>query len=97
MAQTTMKKLMLAAMLALAALAGGWAPQAAIAQGRQLPDFADLVERAAPAVVNIRTTERARSDRSQLPQFPMPEGLDENDPFYEFFRRFFPPRQSPSP
>jgi serine protease Do len=97
MDRTTMKKLMLAAMLALAALAGGWAPQPALAQGRQLPDFADLVERAAPAVVNIRTTERARSDRSQLPQFPMPEGLDESDPFYEFFRRFFPPRQSPSP
>jgi serine protease Do len=32
-----------------------------------------------------------------MPQFPMPEGLDENDPFYEFFRRFFPPRQSPGP
>jgi serine protease Do len=27
----------------------------------------------------------------------MPEGIDENDPFYEFFRRFFPPRQSPGP
>jgi len=93
-----MKKLLLAWILALGALAGGWAPQQALAQAsRNLPDFADLVERAAPAVVNIRTTERARSDRGQLPQFPMPEGLDENDPFYEFFRRFFPPRQGPSP
>lgn len=29
------------------------------AQARELPDFADLVERVGPAVVNIRTTERA--------------------------------------
>ena len=58
--------------------------------GRELPDFADLVERTGPAVVNIRTTELARSRQS--PQ--MPE-LDPNDPFYEFFSRFFPPGQMP--
>jgi len=57
---------------------------------RGLPDFADLVESAGPAVVNIRTTEKVRVQ--QHPQVPgMPE-LDENDPLYEFFRRFFPPR-----
>jgi len=57
---------------------------------RGLPDFADLVENAGPAVVNIRTTEKVRVQ--QHPQVPgMPE-LDENDPLYEFFRRFFPPR-----
>ncbi len=64
---------------------------------RQLPDFADLVEKVGPGVVNIRTTERANGDRTQFPQFPFPDGLDENDPFYDFFRRFFPPRQSPGP
>jgi serine protease Do len=32
---------------------------AAVAQAQGLPDFADLVERVGPAVVNIRTTERA--------------------------------------
>lgn len=37
----------------------GLAPQSSHAQGRDLPDFADLVERVGPAVVNIRTTERA--------------------------------------
>lgn len=58
---------------------------------RELPDFADLVERTGSAVVNIRTTERARA-RSALPQIP---DLDPNDPFYEFFRRFFPPGQVP--
>ncbi|ODS99050.1 MAG: serine peptidase [Lautropia sp. SCN 69-89] len=96
MTRTTMTKLLLAWTLAFAALAATWAPAPAAAQAR-LPDFADLVERAAPAVVNIRTAERVRNDRAQMPQFPLPEGMDENDPFYEFFRRFFPPRQSPSP
>jgi serine protease Do len=63
---------------------------------RELPDFADLVERTGPAVVNIRTTERARANAPAAgPQ--MPEGIDENDPFYEFFRRFFPPRPGPGP
>ncbi|MFM8631512.1 MAG: hypothetical protein ACKODQ_08645, partial [Betaproteobacteria bacterium] len=57
---------------------------------RGLPDFADLVESAGPAVVNIRTTEKVRVQQSG-PGQQMPE-LDENDPFYEFFRRFFPPR-----
>ncbi len=37
----------------------GLAPQLGHAQVRELPDFADLVERVGPAVVNIRTTERA--------------------------------------
>jgi len=62
------------------------------ASAQVLPDFADLVEKYGPAVVNINTQAR-RSARQQLP------GLDENDPFYEFFRRFMPPdaQQDPSP
>lgn len=51
----------------------------------QLPDFTELVEKQGAAVVNISTTQAARAGLSQqLPQ------LDENDPFYEFFRRFIP-------
>jgi serine protease Do len=51
----------------------------------QLPDFTDLVEKQGAAVVNISTTQAARNTLSQqLPQ------LDENDPFFEFFRRFAP-------
>ena len=51
----------------------------------QLPDFTDLVEKQGGAVVNISTTQAARNTLSQqLPQ------LDENDPFFEFFRRFAP-------
>ncbi|HPA90271.1 MAG TPA: DegQ family serine endoprotease [Quisquiliibacterium sp.] len=79
-------------------MAGTVSMPAAQAQTRELPDFADLVERTGPAVVNIRTTERARANQTPSAGQPqMPEGLDENDPFYEFFRRFFPPRQSPGP
>jgi serine protease Do len=83
-----------AALLALPVL--GSAP--GLVQARELPDFADLVERAGPAVVNIRTTERGRSAGNAASPAPaLPEGLDENDPFYEFFRRFMPPRQGPGP
>jgi serine protease Do len=62
------------------------------ASAQVLPDFADLVDKYGPAVVNINTQAR-RSARQQLP------GLDENDPFYEFFRRFMPPdaQQEPTP
>ena len=96
-----MKKLLAACVLAFAALGTvGWSDPSlaqASTRARALPDFADLVEKVGPAVVNIRTTQRVSGDRSQLPQFPFPDGLDENDPFYEFFRRFFPPRPGPSP
>ncbi len=49
------------------------------AQGRDLPDFADLVERVGPAVVNIRTTERAAEGvRSPFRrQSPLLQGSDE--------------------
>jgi serine protease Do len=53
-----------------------------------LPDFADLVERYGPAVVNINTRTRGRNQQ-QLP------GLSEDDPFFEFFRRFMPDQQPP--
>ncbi len=54
----------------------------ASAQGRtmSLPDFTELYEKQAPAVVSIDVTQK-------LKRHPMPE-LSEDDPFYEFFRRF---------
>lgn len=51
----------------------------------QLPDFTDLVQREGAAVVNISTTQSVRNPL--LPQIP---NLQEDDPFYEFFRRFMP-------
>jgi serine protease Do len=68
----------------LAALAL-WAPLSLLAQGRDLPDFADLAEKQGPAVVNISTTSTARG-----PQV-LPPGA-EDDPFFDFFRRFGPPQ-----
>jgi serine protease Do len=67
-----------------------WFAQAAAAQGGRLPDFTELYEQQSPAVVSIDVTQKAR--RSQFPN------LSEDDPFYEFFRRFGPiPRGQPHP
>src|SRR5437899_1016102 len=46
-----------------------------------LPDFTELVEKVGPAVVNIRTTERARAGRGGAGGSEMDEDL------LEFFRR----------
>ena len=58
------------------------------AQG--LPDFTELVEKVGPAVVGIRTTERAKAARA---------GSETDDEMLEFFRRFgIPmPNQRPNP
>jgi serine protease Do len=53
-----------------------------------LPDFTTLVEKEGAAVVNISTTQTLRG-RGALPPFP---GMDPDDPFYDFFRRFMPPQ-----
>lgn len=50
-----------------------------------LPDFAPLVDKVGPAVVNIRTTERVRVARSGT----MPRGGAEDGEMADFFRRFF--------
>jgi serine protease Do len=94
-----MKRLLSACFVLVVASTTGLISSGASAQAaRELPDFADLVERTGAAVVNIRTTERARANAPAAGPTPqMPEGMDENDPFYEFFRRFFPPRQGPGP
>lgn len=58
-----------------------------------LPDFADLVEKVGPAVVNIRTTANVPSG----PRGGLPPGFDNGD-MSEFFRRFFgiPRRRRPA-
>ena len=72
------------AALAFATLAAF--PAVASAQGvpgrtlAGLPDFTELYEKQAPAVVAIDVTQRVKRSRG-------PE-LAEDDPFYEFFRRF---------
>jgi serine protease Do len=66
---------------------------AALAQGRDLPDFTRLVEEQGAAVVNISTTQAVRRTQA-LPQVP---GLEDEE-IQEFFRRFIPrpgPGQGP--
>lgn len=46
-----------------------------------LPDFTDMVEKAGPAVVNIRTTAKMRSGQNGA--------MSEDEEMQEFFRRFF--------
>lgn len=55
---------------------------------RGLPDFTELVEKYAPAVVNISTIQKVKpksghSFKRQMPDFP------EDSPFGEWFKRFF--------
>jgi serine protease Do len=62
-----------------------WLPSALQAQGRELPDFTELAEKQGPTVVNISTTQMR--ERRAGPQIP---NLEEDDPLYDFFRRFAP-------
>lgn len=73
---------MLALWLALGmATTGALVPQAVQAQ-QVLPDFSELAEKVGPAVVNIRTTERARAGRG------VPGSPEIDEDLLEFFRRF---------
>lgn len=56
------------------------------ASAKELPDFTELVEKQGAAVVNISSTQKMQIQQG-LPNLP------ENDPFYDFFRRFAPPNQ----
>jgi serine protease Do len=74
--------------LAVAGTVALWQPPPVVAQSapqpRSLPDFSELVDAVGPAVVNIRTMERARS---AAPAGPGGGQMDEE--MQEFFRRFF--------
>jgi serine protease Do len=61
-----------------------------LSHARDLPDFTELVEKQGTAVVNISTTHVVHSQ----PVGPQP--FSESDPFFEFFRRFFPPQDGPN-
>ena len=54
-----------------------------------LPDFTQLVEREGPAVVNISANRMEDEEDSPFPLIP------EDDPFFEFFKRFVPPNGAP--
>ncbi|MDR1463462.1 MAG: DegQ family serine endoprotease [Azoarcus sp.] len=88
-----MKKNLVAAALALAlaaclpensTISTAHAEDTAVAAPRGLPDFASLVEKVGPAVVNISVNETIQSDG---------ENPLANDPFFDFLRRFGIPGQ----
>ncbi|MCW5626454.1 MAG: trypsin-like peptidase domain-containing protein, partial [Burkholderiales bacterium] len=78
---------MLQRLLLVVALAVPLTVGQAVAQ--HLPDFTELVEQQGPTVVNIST----RSSKPQPQQQTPGEGPSEDDPFFDFFRRYGPPGQ----
>jgi serine protease Do len=78
----------LAIVLLLAFAAAFALPAGAQGRAATLPDFTELYEKQGPAVVSIDVTQTVR--RQRVPD------LSEDDPFYEFFRRFGQiPRRAP--
>ncbi|MET0216796.1 MAG: DegQ family serine endoprotease [Burkholderiales bacterium] len=57
--------------------------------GAQLPDFTELVDKQGQAVVNVSTSQTVKGMMPGMPNIP------EDDPMFEFFRRFMPPNQPP--
>ena len=92
---------LVATMLLIEAPGGGVRAQAPA----PIEGFADLVERVAPAVVNISTSHEPRGgsggeESSPSPEFPfpqMPPGSEFEDYFREFFNRREQERQLPRP
>ena len=79
------RKFILAGLLGLSFVAS--------AQTKELPDFTDLVEKHGAAVVNISTTQTQSTRGNQA--FPGMPNIPEDDPMFEFFRRFAPPHGMP--
>jgi serine protease Do len=82
---------------AVAAATAADTPGAPIAAA-PVPNFAAITERSGPAVVNISVTGTRKTAGAPVPG--MPGGVPDDDPFWEFFRRFggpvpFGPGQGP--
>ena len=94
MSRMDWKKYALAVSLALTgatALVAQPAAAQSAPQPRSLPDFTELVEQVSPAVVNIRTMEKARVSAAGA-------GGQMDEEMQEFFRRFFGvPMPTPNP
>src|SRR5450830_605316 len=76
-----LSSLLSASVLALSPSLFGLSAAVAAPAVAGLPDFADIVDRTGPGVVNIRTTERVKTGQPQA-------GADDEE-MQEFFRRFF--------
>ncbi len=85
MTKLTLRKVLAAAALCACLPLVPHTAFAVTAPAASLPDFADLVEKVGPAVVNIRTTANVPTPG---PRGVLPPGFDNGD-MSEFFRRFF--------
>ena len=66
---------------------------AASAQTQVLPDFTTMVEKEGASVVNISTVQApSMAGNRGVPGMP---NIPEDDPFFEFFRRYMPPHGAP--
>lgn len=66
---------------------------AASAQTQLLPDFTSMVEKEGASVVNISTVQApSMAGNRGVPGMP---NIPEDDPFFEFFRRYMPPHGAP--
>lgn len=66
---------------------------AVFAQSVSLPDFTSLVENHGAAVVNISASQNNNAINNQM--IPEIQGIPENSPFYEFFRKHMQPFPAP--
>ncbi|MEO7558997.1 MAG: DegQ family serine endoprotease [Nitrosospira sp.] len=66
---------------------------AASAQTQVLPDFTTMVEKEGASVVNISTVQAPSMPGNR--GFPGMPNIPEDDPFFEFFRRYMPPHGAP--
>ncbi|HEX6101907.1 MAG TPA: serine protease, partial [Alphaproteobacteria bacterium] len=78
--------------LILLAIFGFVAVPSALSAAPPPVSFAEIVERVAPAVVNISTTQAIT--RGEMPDFPFPEPPP-GSPFEDFFREFFDQERTP--
>ncbi len=63
-----------------------WLGLVPAAEAQRLPDFTEIYEKQAATVVSIETKQKVKHAGG----ITVPPGIDENDPFYDFFRRFAP-------
>ena len=76
--------------------------QAPMVAAAAVPDFSQIAQRHGAAVVNISVIGKAGADDEQQAASRTPPGIDPNDPFFEFFKRFQGPggqgggREAPS-
>ena len=59
-----------------------------------LPNFTELVEKVGPAVVNISTTQKSKSQSGMPPGMDIPD-FPEGSPWGEFFKKYFGERGGP--